>query len=132
MPCHCLQASACSQAFGAKWHRKKSWGSASFTELMGHLLSRDREKLLSTDSRRIAARLREADEIASVRTEDDESDLVQLGLTSGGKGRKKRRLRSRNAIVDQWLEEENGDDAFADLEDFIAEDEIEYNMWGTL
>jgi hypothetical protein len=38
-------------------------------------------------------------------------------------------LRSRNAVVDKWLqrdrelgyEEENDDDAFADLEDFLVE-----------
>ena len=34
--------------------------------------------------------------------------------------RKRRRLRSRNQVVDAWLAEEESADAFADLEDFIV------------
>jgi len=33
--------------------------------------------------------------------------------------KKKRRIRSRNSFIDSCLREEDGDDAFADLEDFI-------------
>lgn len=33
--------------------------------------------------------------------------------------KKKKRLRSRHPIIDAYLHEEDGDDAFADLEDFI-------------
>jgi hypothetical protein len=31
-----------------------------------------------------------------------------------------RRIRSRNPVIDQWLEGEKGDDAYADLEDFVV------------
>lgn len=34
--------------------------------------------------------------------------------------RKRRRLRSRHPYIDECLREESGDDAFADLEDFIV------------
>mmetsp|Transcript_10058 Transcript_10058/g.10537 ORF Transcript_10058/g.10537 Transcript_10058/m.10537 type:complete len:95 (+) Transcript_10058:2-286(+) len=34
--------------------------------------------------------------------------------------RKKQRLRSRNNIIDEWLEDEDGQDAYADLEDFLV------------
>ena len=34
--------------------------------------------------------------------------------------RKKARVRSRNRVVDTWLEEEDGEDDFADLEDFVC------------
>lgn len=41
----------------------------------------------------------------------------------GGNRKRKRRLRSRNTVVDKWLADEDGSDAYADLEDFIMEDE---------
>lgn len=41
-----------------------------------------------------------------------------LGVIPMVKKRRKR-LRSRHPIIDTFLNEENGDDAFADLEDFI-------------
>lgn len=34
--------------------------------------------------------------------------------------KKKQRLRSRNDVVDEWLEQEDGQDTFADLEDFLV------------
>ena len=34
---------------------------------------------------------------------------------------KVKRLRSRNRVVDSWLDEEDGSDAFADLEDFLVD-----------
>ena len=53
----------------------------------------------------------------------------QRSARKGGKrkGRKKKRLRSRNKYVDTHLESESGDDAYADLEDFIVgeDDEID-------
>jgi hypothetical protein len=33
---------------------------------------------------------------------------------------KKKRLRSRNSVIDEWLEHEDGADAYADLEDFLV------------
>ena len=41
------------------------------------------------------------------------------GHSIGGRGQSKR-LRSRNKVVDEWLDEEGGDDAYADLEDFLV------------
>jgi hypothetical protein len=32
-----------------------------------------------------------------------------------------RRLRSRNKVIDHWLGDEDGSDAYADLEDFLVE-----------
>jgi hypothetical protein len=36
--------------------------------------------------------------------------------------KRKQRLRSRNHVVDDWLEQEDGGDTFADLEDFLVYD----------
>ena len=36
------------------------------------------------------------------------------------KKRRKKRLRSRNRVIDDWLGDEDGNDAYADLEDFIV------------
>ena len=33
--------------------------------------------------------------------------------------KKRKRLRSRHAYIDSWLQDESGNDAFADLEDFL-------------
>ena len=32
----------------------------------------------------------------------------------------RKRLRSRNKIIDDWLDDENGSDTYADLEDFLV------------
>ena len=32
------------------------------------------------------------------------------------------RLRSRNKVIDSWLVDEDGSDAFADLEDFLVDE----------
>uniref|UniRef100_A0A7S0G0Q5 Uncharacterized protein n=1 Tax=Rhodosorus marinus TaxID=101924 RepID=A0A7S0G0Q5_9RHOD len=47
-------------------------------------------------------------------------DMVSIGGDKSAKKRKKRRVRSRNSYVDEWLHEDDGFDAFADLEDFIV------------
>ena len=31
------------------------------------------------------------------------------------------RIHSRNRVIDDWLDEEDGSDAYADLEDFLVE-----------
>lgn len=36
--------------------------------------------------------------------------------------RHKSNLRSRNAVIDDWLVDENGSDTYADLEDFVVLD----------
>jgi hypothetical protein len=41
--------------------------------------------------------------------------------TSKGKSSRGKRLRSRNRVVDAWLGDEDGSDAYADLEDFLVE-----------
>ncbi len=68
--------------------------------------------------------------------EDSDDDDETIGRVNGGSKLSKRsqmsinfysssgnkhnkRLRSRNQVIDDWLEGEGGDDAFADLEDFI-------------
>lgn len=123
-----LKATRCSQALGVIWYKKKPWGTASWVELMTHLLSADRDQLLSTDSRRIASRLKEEEDEEAQRRKEEEDELFELLPQAGRRrGSKRRRLRSRNTIVDQWLEDEPGDDAYADLEDFIAEDEYVTN-----
>jgi hypothetical protein len=58
--------------------------------------------------------------------EGEEEELYRtMGGRRGGGRKRKRRLRSRNTIVDKWLADEEGDDAYADLEDFIMPDEIQ-------
>ncbi|KAJ8902006.1 hypothetical protein NDN08_004207 [Rhodosorus marinus] len=47
-------------------------------------------------------------------------DMISIGGHKLAKKRKKRRVRSRNAYVDEWLHEDDGLDTFADLEDFIV------------
>jgi hypothetical protein len=44
----------------------------------------------------------------------------QLGRAGGDRRARSKRLRSRNTVVDDWLHEEGGDDAYADLEDFLV------------
>lgn len=56
--------------------------------------------------------------------EEEEEDSVLPVIGRQRSKKRKRRLRSRNVVVDRWLEEEDGSDAYADLEDFIAENEI--------
>jgi len=56
---------------------------------------------------------------------DEEEDNDNGGFVSsrrkGGAGRGgKRRLRSRNKVVDDWLGDEGGADSYADLEDFLV------------
>ncbi|PXF50182.1 hypothetical protein BWQ96_00342 [Gracilariopsis chorda] len=48
-------------------------------------------------------------------TKDASADHVHVSHP-----RKRQRLRSRNSGIDGWLQEERGDDDFADLEDFIV------------
>ena len=47
----------------------------------------------------------------------------QLTSSRAKRRRRKKRLRSRNAYVDTHLENESGNDAYADLEDFIVGDD---------
>ncbi len=72
----------------------------------------------------------EEEESEEEEDDDDDYDLALLAMRGcGGEGGRKRkrgkkRLRSRNVVVDKWLAEEGeGEDAYADLEDFIMEDE---------
>eukprot|EP00624_Nannochloropsis_granulata_P005640 evm.model.NODE_40039_length_5459_cov_27.804909.1 len=65
----------------------------------------------------------EEDDEGEDEEQDEEAFYRTMGGGRGGGRRRKRRLRSRNAIVDKWLVDEEGDDAYADLEDFIMPDE---------
>jgi hypothetical protein len=56
-----------------------------------------------------------------------EEEQVELPITQGRGRKRKRKLRSRNPVVDRWLQDEDGSDAYADLEGFLAEDE--YTTW---
>ena len=44
---------------------------------------------------------------------------MSINFYSSSGNKQNKRLRSRNQVIDDWLEGEGGDDAFADLEDFI-------------
>lgn len=48
------------------------------------------------------------------------SYLLTVLAKSTRKSKKVRRLRSRNTIVDDWLADEDGDDIYADLENFLV------------
>jgi hypothetical protein len=50
----------------------------------------------------------------------DVSVRAQISSAAAPRGAKGKRLRSRNAYVDQFLAEEEGDDNYADLEDWIV------------
>jgi hypothetical protein len=52
-----------------------------------------------------------------------ESSNVRVLLAPKRRG-KKRRLRSRNAVIDSWLEDEDDADGYVDLEDFLAPNEL--------
>jgi hypothetical protein len=66
--------------------------------------------------------------VASV---DASGPSAAVGATRGRRHSRKRRLRSRNVVVDAWLGDDAGladDDAgdtFADLEDFIVPDGVD-------
>ena len=44
-----------------------------------------------------------------------------MSKSSRSFGNRKKRIRSRNRVIDQWLGAEGGEDCYADLEDFIVE-----------
>lgn len=54
----------------------------------------------------------------TIATDIDVNEAVE---TSFFRRRNRRRLRSRNNVIDEWLEEEGGHDNYADMEDFIVE-----------
>lgn len=45
---------------------------------------------------------------------------LMIHSSSSAKKNKNKRMRSRNRVIDDWLGDEAGDDAYADLEDFIV------------
>ena len=49
-----------------------------------------------------------------------QAQLPSLGRLAAPRSTANKRLRSRNKVVDEWLDEEGGDDAYADLEDFLV------------
>ena len=54
---------------------------------------------------------------------DDITAGARTGLELVPKRRKRgqsTRLRSRNVVIDNWLQEEAGGDSYADLEDFLC------------
>eukprot|EP00961_Rhodomonas_salina_P152423 2051636-Rhodomonas_salina.2 len=54
--------------------------------------------------------------------EEGDGEVLRAERAGGGGKRKRKgkRLRSRNAFVDAYLEDEDGGDSYADLEDFIV------------
>ena len=42
-----------------------------------------------------------------------------IAVKSSG-GQRKKRLRSRNVVIDAWLQGEDGSDTYVDLEDFLV------------
>lgn len=51
----------------------------------------------------------------------DSGGFGRQALGAAPRKRRRARLRSRNAVIDKWLEDENGNDAYADLEGFIVD-----------
>lgn len=99
--------------------------------LVGAVMRRQEEEKREEEREAAAAVARQRTRLTSFwgkdnEEEDEEDEEVLYRTMGGGRGggrRRKRRLRSRNAIVDKWLVDEEGDDAYADLEDFIMPDE---------
>ena len=75
------------------------------------IAERGRESASGGD--RIAGMASHLGSLASTRGSNNPS-----GHSTGG--RQSKRLRSRNKVVDEWLDEEGGNDAYADLEDFLV------------
>ena len=69
-------------------------------------------------SRRIAAA---AGAAAAVAPRDAVGERQRPRSSNATTTKNNRRLRSRNPVIDQWLRfEEQGDDTYADLEDFLV------------
>jgi hypothetical protein len=109
------QASEFSAAVEAGSLEDLPWSQDPVVSAMWSALSeQDKASLLSASRRSQATRDLEEDEAEG-------SAAMGPGAARGRK--RKRRLRSRNVVVDKWLEDEEGSDAYADLEDFIVEEE---------
>ncbi|CAM9212662.1 unnamed protein product [Choristocarpus tenellus] len=54
-------------------------------------------------------------------SDEDQGTMVRGCEQLGTRRRKRQRIRSRNNVIDGWLGEEDGTDAYVDLEDFIVE-----------
>eukprot|EP00595_Chromulina_sp_UTEXLB2642_P001286 CAMPEP_0196768290 /NCGR_PEP_ID=MMETSP1095-20130614/42567_1 /TAXON_ID=96789 ORGANISM="Chromulina nebulosa, Strain UTEXLB2642" /NCGR_SAMPLE_ID=MMETSP1095 /ASSEMBLY_ACC=CAM_ASM_000446 /LENGTH=66 /DNA_ID=CAMNT_0042137649 /DNA_START=769 /DNA_END=969 /DNA_ORIENTATION=- len=54
-------------------------------------------------------------------TDNNKNDNNNDEMTSIlSKRKRKQKLRSRNSIIDEWLDDEDGYDNYADLEDFLV------------
>ncbi|RYH22640.1 hypothetical protein EON65_18970 [archaeon] len=51
--------------------------------------------------------------------------LLDRKRKSPKKSSENKRLRSRNRVIDKWLDGDEGDDAFVDLEDFLVDEDNE-------
>jgi hypothetical protein len=56
------------------------------------------------------------------KTEEAAAAIAYLPATTSTRRSKKRKMRSRNLVIDDWLDDENGSDNYADLEDFLVPD----------
>jgi hypothetical protein len=54
-------------------------------------------------------------------SDNNKNDKIIENMTYGlNKRKRKQKLRSRNSIIDDWLDDEDGYDNYADLEDFLV------------
>ncbi|OQR94755.1 hypothetical protein ACHHYP_00931 [Achlya hypogyna] len=83
-----------------------------------HALGPQEREMIEAMARRIMAHVEAMSEMTKKQTKQLQQQAQELRAQT--KQRRKHRLRSRHEYIDECLREEGGDDAFADLEDFIA------------
>ena len=77
------------------------------------------------DSRRIRGFVEDHDEEYANNHVDIKAIVGRRKGIGLSRGRKRSRLRSRNNVIDSWLEHEKGYDTYADLEDWIVDEDDE-------
>ncbi|KDO27486.1 hypothetical protein SPRG_07075 [Saprolegnia parasitica CBS 223.65] len=83
-----------------------------------HALAPDDRSIVEDLTQRIMQHVQSMSEMTKKQTTQLRQQAQELRTAT--KQRRKHRLRSRHEYIDECLREEGGDDAFADLEDFIA------------
>ena len=80
------------------------------------------------DNRRIRGFFDDNDEDFANNYVDVKAIVGRREGIGSSRGRKRSRLRSRNNVIDSWLENEKGYDTYADLEDWIVDEDDEEEL----
>lgn len=93
---------------------------ASATEVVRAMLERSGAALQALAHADAPKRPRETKDAADDDGGSDGGEAERDAVLRAARQAPKKRLRSRNKVVDRWLGEEGGADSFADLEDFLV------------